>query len=384
MSGIECSLEDCTPFRDEKALKCHQGILKRFTVTIQMKAFSFSSCSSRLTYLFRAKETLNHTLQPRIWSNVNVKSLTLSVRSQLHMSELLPWHWHLTLFALWPLWPSVVQDAQTYCRRRPCDCGDPDEDLFCCPGCDNRPNSQCLDQSGRTLYRSGASWLYGCQQCRCMVSRQKHVHLHVLTYVLPTAMKADLHLESLSVVKQVTSQNTQNVLINLKLGAVFFFNTCPWSVAQLCVDAQINPTSVISHVATNQHVSCSCSHQISWFTHKKAAHTRLHLCWLNSIFHRSLCLQEGEVDCWPLVCPVLMCEYTAVAEGECCPRCVTDPCLADNLSYDIRQTCQDPAGIVRLSGDTWHMPNSPCTTCQCKVGQSSNTTMLYCAASRFD
>ena len=62
-----------------------------------------------------------------------------------------------------------AQDGQTYCRRRPCDCGDPDEDLFCCPGCDNRPSSQCLDQSGRTLYLSGASWLYGCQQCRCVV-----------------------------------------------------------------------------------------------------------------------------------------------------------------------------------------------------------------------
>jgi len=67
-----------------------------------------------------------------------------------------------------------------------------------------------------------------------------------------------------------------------------------------------------------------------------------------------------------------MCEYTAVAEGECCPRCVTDPCLADNLSYDIRQTCKDPVGITRLSGDTWHMPKSPCTTCKCKVGQCKN------------
>lgn len=97
--------------------------------------------------------------------------------------------------------------------------------------------------------------------------------------------------------------------------------------------------------------------------------------------------QEGEVDCWPLVCPVLMCEYTAVAEGECCPRCVADPCLADNLSYDIRQTCQDPAGFVRLSGDTWHMPNSPCTTCKCKVGQCNmnlNKGLLYCAATQFD
>uniref|UniRef100_A0A667WH59 Neural EGFL like 1 n=1 Tax=Myripristis murdjan TaxID=586833 RepID=A0A667WH59_9TELE len=145
------------------------------------------------------------------------------------------------------------KDGQTFCRRRPCDCGDADEDLFCCPSCDNRPSSQCLDQNGRTLYRSGGSWLYGCQQCRCM---------------------------------------------------------------------------------------------------------------------------EGEVDCWPLVCPVLMCEYTAVAEGECCPRCVSDPCLADNLSYDIRQTCQDPEGITRISGDTWHMPNSPCTTCKCKVGQQSSARPL--------
>lgn len=67
---------------------------------------------------------------------------------------------------------SAVQDGHTYCRRRPCDCEDPDQELFCCPGCDNRPSSQCLDQSGRTLYPSGASWLYGCQQCRCLVSTQ--------------------------------------------------------------------------------------------------------------------------------------------------------------------------------------------------------------------
>uniref|UniRef100_A0A8C6L3B6 Neural EGFL like 1 n=1 Tax=Nothobranchius furzeri TaxID=105023 RepID=A0A8C6L3B6_NOTFU len=55
------------------------------------------------------------------------------------------------------------KDGQTYCRRRPCDCKDASEDLFCCPSCDNRPSSQCLDQSGRTLYHSGATWLYGCQ-----------------------------------------------------------------------------------------------------------------------------------------------------------------------------------------------------------------------------
>uniref|UniRef100_A0A8C5CBI2 Neural EGFL like 1 n=1 Tax=Gadus morhua TaxID=8049 RepID=A0A8C5CBI2_GADMO len=137
------------------------------------------------------------------------------------------------------------KDSQTFCRREPCDCGDPREDLSCCPSCDQRPSSQCLDQSGRLLYRSGASWLYNCHQCHCM---------------------------------------------------------------------------------------------------------------------------EGEVECWPLQCPVLTCEYAAVAEGECCPRCVSDPCQAERLPYDVRRTCRDPAGAARLSGASWRMPSSPCTTCKCKNG----------------
>lgn len=78
-------------------------------------------------------------------------------------------------------------------------------------------------------------------------------------------------------------------------------------------------------------------------------------------------LQEGEVDCWPLQCPTLNCEYTAISEGECCPHCVSDPCLADNITYDIRKTCPDGYGITRLSGAVWTMVGSPCTTCKCKV-----------------
>uniref|UniRef100_A0A8C5BL75 Neural EGFL like 1 n=1 Tax=Gadus morhua TaxID=8049 RepID=A0A8C5BL75_GADMO len=141
--------------------------------------------------------------------------------------------------------PCAVCSCKTFCRREPCDCGDPREDLSCCPSCDQRPSSQCLDQSGRLLYRSGASWLYNCHQCHCM---------------------------------------------------------------------------------------------------------------------------EGEVECWPLQCPVLTCEYAAVAEGECCPRCVSDPCQAERLPYDVRRTCRDPAGAARLSGASWRMPSSPCTTCKCKNG----------------
>ncbi|KAL2089067.1 hypothetical protein ACEWY4_015966 [Coilia grayii] len=147
------------------------------------------------------------------------------------------------------------KDGRVFCRRKECDCEDPEADLFCCPECDSRLSSQCLHQSSHTLYRSGDLWIYSCQQCRCL---------------------------------------------------------------------------------------------------------------------------EGEVDCWPLACPPLPCEYTAVSEGECCPRCVTDPCLADNVPYDIRQTCQDPAGITRLSGAVWRSPNTPCTVCKCKNGSICCSVELEC------
>ncbi|KAK2511835.1 hypothetical protein Q9233_016713 [Columba guinea] len=140
------------------------------------------------------------------------------------------------------------KDGRIFCRRTACDCENPSADLFCCPECDTRVTSQCLDQTGHKLYRSGDNWTYSCQQCRCL---------------------------------------------------------------------------------------------------------------------------EGEVDCWPLLCPNLNCEYTAISDGECCPHCVTDPCLADNITYDIRKTCLDGYGITRLSGAVWTMVGSPCTTCKCKVSVSN-------------
>ncbi|KAL6468521.1 hypothetical protein MHYP_G00220450 [Metynnis hypsauchen] len=149
----------------------------------------------------------------------------------------------------------TCKDGRVFCRRRQCDCDDPAVDLFCCPECDTRQSSQCLHQSGHTLYRSGDSWVYNCQQCRCL---------------------------------------------------------------------------------------------------------------------------EGEVDCWPLSCPVLPCEYTAVLDGECCPRCVSDPCLADNFAFDIRQTCRDPMGITWLSGAVWTTPTAPCTTCTCKNGSICCSVELDC------
>ncbi|XP_063253625.1 protein kinase C-binding protein NELL1 [Prinia subflava] len=92
---------------------------------------------------------------------------------------------------------------------------------------------------------------------------------------------------------------------------------------------------------------------------------------------RCRCL-EGEVDCWPLECPPLDCEYTAISEGECCPHCVSDPCLADNITYDIRKTCPDGLGITRLSGAVWTMVGSPCTTCKCKNGSVCCSVDVEC------
>lgn len=79
------------------------------------------------------------------------------------------------------------------------------------------------------------------------------------------------------------------------------------------------------------------------------------------------CLQ-GQVDCWPLSCPPVDCEFTVVPEGECCARCVADPCQADTIRNDITKTCTDEHGIARLSGSSWVKHGTECTLCQCKNG----------------
>lgn len=146
------------------------------------------------------------------------------------------------------------KDGKIFCRRTACDCQNPSVDLFCCPECDTRVTSQCLDQNGHKVYHSGDNWTYSCQQCRCLA---------------------------------------------------------------------------------------------------------------------------GEVDCWPLSCPTLSCEYSAITDGECCPHCVDDPCAAD-INYDIQKTCQDSQGATRLSGSVWTMSGTPCTTCICKNGSICCSVDLEC------
>uniref|UniRef100_A0A7M4FWM6 Neural EGFL like 2 n=1 Tax=Crocodylus porosus TaxID=8502 RepID=A0A7M4FWM6_CROPO len=79
------------------------------------------------------------------------------------------------------------------------------------------------------------------------------------------------------------------------------------------------------------------------------------------------CLQ-GEVDCWPLTCPEVDCEFSVLPESECCPRCVTDPCQADTIRNDITKTCLDETNVVRFTGSSWIKHGTECTLCQCKNG----------------
>ncbi|XP_078530402.1 protein kinase C-binding protein NELL2 isoform X4 [Lissotriton helveticus] len=79
------------------------------------------------------------------------------------------------------------------------------------------------------------------------------------------------------------------------------------------------------------------------------------------------CLQ-GEVDCWPLPCPTVECEFSVLHEGECCPRCVIDPCQADTIRNDITKTCVDEINAVRFTGSSWIKHGTECTLCQCKNG----------------
>ncbi|XP_068789954.1 protein kinase C-binding protein NELL2 isoform X3 [Struthio camelus] len=79
------------------------------------------------------------------------------------------------------------------------------------------------------------------------------------------------------------------------------------------------------------------------------------------------CLQ-GEVDCWPLSCPEVDCEFSVLPENECCPRCVTDPCQADTIRNDITKTCLDETNVIRFTGSSWIKHGTECTLCQCKNG----------------
>uniref|UniRef100_A0A8C5MYA4 Neural EGFL like 2 n=1 Tax=Leptobrachium leishanense TaxID=445787 RepID=A0A8C5MYA4_9ANUR len=109
-------------------------------------------------------------------------------------------------------------------------------------------------------------------------------------------------------------------------------------------------------------LSSQCLHQSGEITYKSGD------TWVQNC-QQCRCLQ-GEVDCWPLSCPDVECEFSVVPESECCPRCINDPCQADIIRNDITKTCVDETNVVRFTGSSWIKHGTECTLCQCKNGHT--------------
>uniref|UniRef100_A0A8C4Q7B1 Neural EGFL like 1 n=1 Tax=Eptatretus burgeri TaxID=7764 RepID=A0A8C4Q7B1_EPTBU len=98
--------------------------------------------------------------------------------------------------------------------------------------------------------------------------------------------------------------------------------------------------------------------------------------WLSGC-QRCHCL-GGRVECHPLACPVLRCPFRVLAEGECCPRCVPEPCHAQPTSTNQARMCHDGQGVGRLPGAFWRLDNEPCTSCHCQVRPGASSEHETC------
>ncbi|XP_031339146.1 protein kinase C-binding protein NELL1-like isoform X5 [Photinus pyralis] len=72
----------------------------------------------------------------------------------------------------------------------------------------------------------------------------------------------------------------------------------------------------------------------------------------------------GEVDCWDMKCPPLLCDNPIQAPGDCCPHC-DDLCSFGNMSLSGKPCTF--AGRLYESGAQFADPNDPCVACNCKV-----------------
>ncbi|XP_050392092.1 protein kinase C-binding protein NELL1 isoform X1 [Patella vulgata] len=81
---------------------------------------------------------------------------------------------------------------------------------------------------------------------------------------------------------------------------------------------------------------------------------------------------HGEVDCWPLECPNIICENIIQEPGDCCPRCIDDsPCTNLNLDVGGLDHSSDTCiyvGRTYRHGNSWLLDSDPCTTCDCIAG----------------
>uniref|UniRef100_A0A4W4HQ48 Neural EGFL like 2 n=1 Tax=Electrophorus electricus TaxID=8005 RepID=A0A4W4HQ48_ELEEL len=123
-----------------------------------------------------------------------------------------------------------------------------------------------------------------------------------------------------------------------------------------------NPTvDVLCCPECDPRLSSQCLHQNGLLTYSNGD------TWVENC-QQCQCLR-GAVDCWPVACAPAPpdCELVAVPEGECCPRCVADPCQADAMHNGVADTCVDEHGVTRFSGSAWTKHGTECSLCQCKI-----------------
>ncbi|XP_076331201.1 protein kinase C-binding protein NELL2-like isoform X2 [Tachypleus tridentatus] len=97
----------------------------------------------------------------------------------------------------------------------------------------------------------------------------------------------------------------------------------------------------------------------------------------------------GEVDCWPIECPPVMCEKPTRQPGDCCHRCEGDPCnsqtfTSDEVSGNVTSNLQAGQGcfyrgLMYRYGDRVPVSEDPCTSCTCKNGQLCCTYTPSCS-----
>ncbi|XP_066158226.1 protein kinase C-binding protein NELL2-like isoform X2 [Euwallacea fornicatus] len=74
---------------------------------------------------------------------------------------------------------------------------------------------------------------------------------------------------------------------------------------------------------------------------------------------------HGEVDCFDLKCPPLICSNPVHSPGDCCPHCVDGCSLIGNPST-AGHNCTF-RNVLYPSGTEFVDPHDPCVTCGCKV-----------------
>ncbi|GAB6022819.1 NEL-like 2 (chicken) [Chamberlinius hualienensis] len=96
----------------------------------------------------------------------------------------------------------------------------------------------------------------------------------------------------------------------------------------------------------------------------------------------------GEIDCWPVECPVPNCDNPTIKEGDCCPRCEDDPCTIPPTNTSISSTAVSNLsqrgctyqGRTYQHGDNWATSQDLCTICRCQHGHlccSFSTTCTH-------